>query len=117
LRDYARLGGVLAHDGAWHGRQLVPASWIRDATTVRDDAPHLRADVVAPGFGYGYQTWLLPGPRRMFILWGAYGQRIFVDPQSRLVMVITSVHKLPLDVPPLVESGWLWYAMVRQLGR
>ena len=37
LRDYARLGLLLAHDGNWRGRQLIPAAWIRDATTVRAD--------------------------------------------------------------------------------
>jgi len=52
----------------------------------------------------------------MFMLWGIRGQRIFVDPQSKLVMVNTAVHKLPVDLPPLVESGALWYALVRQLG-
>jgi CubicO group peptidase (beta-lactamase class C family) len=25
LRDYARLGRLLAHDGAWQGRQIIPA--------------------------------------------------------------------------------------------
>ena len=31
-------------------------------------------------------------------------------------MVNTAVHKLPVDPPPLVESGALWSARVRQLG-
>ena len=25
LHDYARLGRLLAHDGAWNGRQIIPA--------------------------------------------------------------------------------------------
>ena len=44
LRDYARLGLLLAHDGNWQGRQLIPASWVVDATTVRADQPHLRPE-------------------------------------------------------------------------
>ena len=35
LRDYARLGRLLAHDGAWEGKQIIPAQWMIDATTVR----------------------------------------------------------------------------------
>ena len=35
LRDYARLGLLLAHDGNWHGRQIIPAAWVQEATTVR----------------------------------------------------------------------------------
>ena len=34
LRDYARLGRLLAHDGKWEGRQIIPRQWILDATTV-----------------------------------------------------------------------------------
>ena len=33
LRDYARLGLLLAHDGHWRGRQIIPAAWIEEATT------------------------------------------------------------------------------------
>ena len=31
LRDYARLGLLLAHDGHWRGRQIIPAAWIKEA--------------------------------------------------------------------------------------
>jgi CubicO group peptidase (beta-lactamase class C family) len=117
LRDYARLGLLLAHDGNWQGRQLIPASWVVDATTVRADQPHLCPGTADPIFGYGYQTWILPGARRMFMLWGARGQRIFVDPQSKLVMVNTAVHKLPFDLGSVEEGRALWSGLIRQLGR
>ena len=39
LRDYARLGLLLAHDGNWRGRQLIPAAWIEDATRVHPGQP------------------------------------------------------------------------------
>lgn len=119
LRDYARLGLLLAHDGSWRGRQIVPAAWVRDATTVRADQPHLRPGWATPYFflGYGYQTWILPGERRMFLLWGVRGQRIYVDPQSKLVMVNTGVHKPPVDFVALREMDALWSALVTQLGR
>ncbi len=116
LRDYARLGLLLAHDGHWRGRQVIPARWIMDATTVRADQPHLRPGTATPVFGYGYQTWILPSERRMFMLWGIRGQRIFVDPGNKLVMVNTAVHKQPVDLPPLLESGALWVGLVRQFG-
>ena len=121
LRDYARLGLLLAHDGNWRGRQVVPAAWVREATTTRADQPHLWPGAATPFFGYGYQTWIvpswiLPGDRRMFVLWGVRGQRIYVDPQSKLVMVNTAVHKQPVDLPQARETDALWTALVRQLG-
>ncbi len=113
LRDYARLGLLLAHDGNWRGRQLIPAAWVREATTTRPEQPHLWPGTATPFFGYGYQTWIvpssiLPGDRRMFALMGVRGQRIFVDPQSKLVMVNTAVHKQPVDLPPAREATALW---------
>ena len=80
------------------------------------DRPHLWPGTATSSEGYGYQTWIIPGERRTFMLWGANGQRIYVDPQSKLVMVNTAVHKLALDLPPLSEMGALWSALVRQLG-
>jgi CubicO group peptidase (beta-lactamase class C family) len=74
LRDYARLGLLLAHDGNWRGRQLVPAAWLEEATRVAHDQPHLQPRVATPFFGYGYQVWIVPGERRMFALLGVRGR-------------------------------------------
>jgi CubicO group peptidase (beta-lactamase class C family) len=114
LRDYARLGLLLAHDGSWRGRQIIPAAWVQEATTVRADQPHLRPRTATPFFGYGYQTWIFPGDRRMFALLGVRGQAIYIDPASRLVMVHTAVRKQPVD-PGVVEAGLLWGAVRRAL--
>jgi CubicO group peptidase (beta-lactamase class C family) len=116
LRDYARLGLLLAHDGNWRGRQIVPAAWVQDATSVRPDQPHLRPRTATPFFGYGYQTWIFPGDRRMFAFLGVRGQAIYVDPVSRLVMVTTAVRRLPRD-PGVAETIALWRAVTRDLGR
>jgi CubicO group peptidase (beta-lactamase class C family) len=116
LRDYARFGLLLAHDGNWRGRQIIPAGWVLEATTVHLDQPHLWPGTAMETEGYGYQTWILPGERRMFMLVGANGQRIYVDPRSKLVMVNTAVHKLGPGLSPLQEMGALWSALVRQLG-
>ena len=106
LRDYARLGRLLACDGAWDGVQLIPARWLYDATTVR-----VSEDYLAPGrsmkFGYGYLLWLLAGDRRQFALVGQNGQRICVDPKSRLVMVQAALEDTP-------EVWSLWAAVSSQ---
>ncbi|MDP2702221.1 MAG: serine hydrolase [Candidatus Rokubacteria bacterium] len=118
LRDYARLGLLLAHDGNWRGRQIIPAAWIMEATTVREDQPHLRPGRATRFWGYGYQTWIYPYPfsdeRRMFAFQGVRGQAISVDPRSRLVMVHTAVRKQSVD-PGIREANEFWDAVVRQL--
>jgi CubicO group peptidase (beta-lactamase class C family) len=115
LRDYARLGVLLAHDGNWRGRQIIPAAWIAEATRARPEPSHLKPGVATPFFGYGYQTWIFPGERPMFALLGVRGQTILVDPTTRLVMVHTAVRKQPSSPGPS-ELGVLWRTVVSALG-
>jgi CubicO group peptidase (beta-lactamase class C family) len=112
LRDYARIGRLLAHDGAWEGKQIVPAQWMIDATTVRASDTYLLPGRATKKFGYGYLLWLFPGERRQFALLGYKGQYVCVDPVSKLVMVHTAV-----EDPTYKDEPWaLWSALVDQLG-
>jgi CubicO group peptidase (beta-lactamase class C family) len=117
LRDYARLGRLLAREGNWDGRQVIPRQWIKDATTVRAEDEHLRPGRVSQGFGYGYQVWLLGGePAGTYSLRGIRGQILFVDPVSRLIMVQTSARPQPVDAG-MAENTALWRALVAQQRR
>jgi CubicO group peptidase (beta-lactamase class C family) len=117
LRDYARLGRLLAHDGAWEGRQLIPRQWLLDATAVPPNDGYLAPGTATPYFGYGYQVWLFPGKQRIFALIGIRGQMIFVDPASKLVMVHTAVRQKPSDRSDYAETTALWRGVVEQLGK
>jgi CubicO group peptidase (beta-lactamase class C family) len=110
LRDYARLGRLLAHDGMWEAKQIIPAQYLIDATTVRPSDAYLAPGSATPALGYGYFLWLLPGARRQFALIGANGQRICVDPSSKLILVQTAVEN--------TDEVWqLWSSLVEQFGR
>jgi CubicO group peptidase (beta-lactamase class C family) len=117
LRDYARLGRLLAHDGAWEGRQLIPRQWVLDATTVKPADGHLAPGTATPYFGYGYQVWLLPGEQRRFALLGIRGQIILVDPATKLVMVHTAVRKKPSEPQLLCRAACIVVRRARQLGQ
>jgi CubicO group peptidase (beta-lactamase class C family) len=117
LRDYARFGRLLAYDGAWNGREVIPRQWLLDATRLRSSDAHLAPGVPTNYFGYGYQVWLLPGADRRFVLLGIRGQMIFVDPATKLVMVHTAVRAKPVDRAASAETIALWMAVVDQLGR
>jgi CubicO group peptidase (beta-lactamase class C family) len=110
LRDYARLGRLLAHDGAWEGRQIIPASWMIEATTTRPTDAYLAPGRTSPySLGYGYLIWLLPGTRRQFALLGSYSQLVLVDPPSKLVMVQTALDR--------GDDVWrLWASAVKRFG-
>jgi CubicO group peptidase (beta-lactamase class C family) len=117
LRDYARLGRLLAHDGAWDGRQLIPRQWLLDATTVKSTDGYLAPGTATPYFGYGYQLWILPGEQRRFALIGIRGQIILVDPASKLVMVHTAVRQKPSEPGALAEPLRLWFGVLGLLGK
>jgi CubicO group peptidase (beta-lactamase class C family) len=90
LRDYGRLGVLLANDGAVGGRQIVPKDYLLDATDWHRQPDAFKPQQATPYFGYGYQFWLFPGEKRRFALLGVFGQSIFVDPELKLVMVVTA---------------------------
>jgi len=114
LRDYARIGLLLAHGGAFNGRQLIPRQWIVDATKPVPPGSFLALGSGKHPGGYGYQVWLMPGSRGAFALEGVYGQRIFVDPQSGLVLVHTAVRTQALDAPGEAELRALWNGLLNQ---
>lgn len=93
LRDWARLGLMLAHDGTWQGKSIVPRDWLLASTTIGRDSPFWSSSMI-PGAhapGYGYQVWLLMANRRTFALRGVRGQFVIVDPEKKLVLVQTAL--------------------------
>ena len=118
LRDYGRLGMLLANDGAAGGQQIIPQDYLVEATDWRRQPAAFAPRKATPYFGYGYQFWLYPGDKRRFALLGVYGQSIFVDPQLKLVMVITAVAKnASVGKESLApERDAVWRALVQKFG-
>jgi CubicO group peptidase (beta-lactamase class C family) len=102
LRDYARLGMLLANDGVLDGKQIIPAGWVKAATT--PPAPQFRPGQAHSYFGYGYQTWIFPGEMRRFQLRGLRGQAVCVDPQTKVVVVHTAARDVGNDVGYLEQN-------------
>lgn len=119
LRDYGRLGVLLANDGVAGGKQIVPKDYLLEATDWHRQPDAFRPQRATPYFGYGYQFWLFPGEKRRFALLGVYGQAIFVDPELKLVMVTTAVTKTANIVGESYprERGTLWRSIVEKYGR
>jgi len=109
-RDWLRLGSLLAADGVRDGREIIPRAWVLEATT--PSAAFQVAGTATRTLGYGYQTWLLPGARRQFMLMGIHGQAILVDPDTKLVLVHTAVRVPSAPDSGLVELLALWRALV-----
>jgi CubicO group peptidase (beta-lactamase class C family) len=118
LRDYGRLGVLLASDGAVGDKQVVPKDYLLEATDWHRQPEAFAPRKATPYFGYGYQFWTYPGEKRRFALLGVYGQSICVDPELKLVMVMTaaarnaSVAKEPLAA----ERDAVWRGLIAKYG-
>jgi CubicO group peptidase (beta-lactamase class C family) len=83
--EIARFGQLYLQNGAWQGRQLIPSSWVEEATarqTSNGSAPKSDWDQ-----GYGYQFWR---SRHGWRGDGAFGQFCLVVPELDAVVAITS---------------------------
>jgi CubicO group peptidase (beta-lactamase class C family) len=118
LRDYGRLGMLLANDGAVGNSQVVPKDYLLEATDWHRQPEAFAPRRATPYFGYGYQFWLYPGEKRRFALLGIYGQSIFVDPELKLVMVITAAAKnASVGKEPLArERDAVWRGLIGKYG-
>jgi CubicO group peptidase (beta-lactamase class C family) len=84
-RDLARMGLLLLDRGRWHGRQVLPESWV---DFIRTPAPA----TVATGRQYGGAWWLPPDdrtdvPQDAFASSGSQGNYTIVVPSYDLVVV------------------------------
>ena len=118
LRDYGRLGVLLANDGAAGTTQVVPKDYLLEATDWHRQPAAFAPGTATPYFGYGYQFWLYPGEKRRFALQGVYGQSIFVDPELKLVMVITAAARnASIDKEALArERNAVWRGIIGKYG-
>ncbi|WP_422768772.1 serine hydrolase domain-containing protein [Plantactinospora sp. WMMC1484] len=83
--DLARIGELVLGGGAWRGRRIAPADWIREMLRPR---PHLRTHW---GAGYGYQWYVeTVAAHRMVAGMGNGGQRLLVLPDLELVVAINA---------------------------
>lgn len=81
LRDYGRLGYFVMHGASIDGAAVLPDGWVADATR-----SHIRSDW--GDLGYGYQWWVNPDGSYRAI--GIFGQMIFLDSRSDVVIVTNS---------------------------
>jgi CubicO group peptidase (beta-lactamase class C family) len=92
-RDLARIGYLVLRRGRWGDRQIVPETWIDQATRPHSTGPSLF--FAGYGSGYGYYWWLFPSrpghsDHAVIAGSGAGGQWLFVVPELDLVVAIAA---------------------------
>jgi CubicO group peptidase (beta-lactamase class C family) len=85
LRDYARFGLFMLHDGVIDGRRVLPEGWMAEA-----GSPQV---IGGKEVEYGYMLWPLHGDSYSAV--GIFGQFVFVDPAIDLVVAMWSAQPKP----------------------
>ena len=90
--DMAKLGQLYLQKGQWNGSQILPASWIEEATTAKifrhPELSQIAKDSSDWEQGYGYQIWR--SRHHSYRADGAFGQYILVFPDQDAVIAIQS---------------------------
>ncbi|MER9128126.1 beta-lactamase family protein, partial [Mesorhizobium sp. M0959] len=89
LRDLARFGEMIRREGEWNGKQLIPASAVRDILQ-ESDRPANTPD----GWSYRSQWWVPHNELGAIEARGLYGQVIYVAPKAEMVIARFASHPL-----------------------
>jgi CubicO group peptidase (beta-lactamase class C family) len=84
--DIARFGQLYLQKGVWHGRRLLPAAWVEEATALQTSNGSNPASDWDQG--YGYQFWRCR--HGVYRGDGAFGVYCIVMPEQDAVVAITS---------------------------
>jgi Beta-lactamase len=90
--DMAKFGQLFLQKGKWQGKQIIPESWIEEASTMKilqsPDMPQAKRDSSDWQQGYCYQMWR--SRHNSYRGDGANGQFILVLPEHDAVIAITA---------------------------
>ncbi|MCX7284341.1 MAG: serine hydrolase [Novosphingobium sp.] len=117
LRDFGRIGLMLLNKGrvnlgGANGRQVVPASWIEQATTMVPFAPNAAKPTRD---AYGFQIWKLDDEPGAYSAIGLAGQFIYVNPASNTVIVKLSHFPNPEPAGVVDETVTGFHAIIAGL--
>lgn len=98
-QDLHKIARILADDGRFEGRQVVPASWVSKMRSIQVRTPSMYDEArVLPKFGYGFGLWICRDGR--YYCDGTDGQYLIVVPSRELV--VTTLGHQP-DMKPITE--------------
>jgi CubicO group peptidase (beta-lactamase class C family) len=87
LRDLCRFGELMRCEGAWLGRQVIPAEVIADIRRGSDPAKFAMAGyTLLPGYSYRNMWWVSHNSLGVFEGRGIHGQRLYIAPKAELVI-------------------------------
>ncbi len=116
LRDLARFGEMLRLDGAYNGRQVVPAAVVADIRRGGSrEAFACAGYATLPGWSYRNQWWVSHNEHGAYTARGIHGQAVYVDPKAEMVIARFASHPLASNVNLDPNSLPAYHALGRHL--
>lgn len=116
LRDLARMGEMMRCEGAFNGKQLVPASAVAAIQAGGDPAKFAKAGyALLPGWSYRHQWWNSQNAHGMYMARGIHGQAIVVNPAAEMVVARYASHPMAANANLDPHSLPAWDALARHL--
>ena len=111
LRDYGRFGQFVLDKGVMDGKSIVPDGWFVEAG---------KAHVMGSrSVDYGYLWWPLPKGDPIhtgaFEAIGIFGQRMYINPREKVVIVVLSARPKPDSKRSVVPDDAFFVAVARAL--
>lgn len=101
LRDLARLGEMLRGKGSYNGQQVLPEAVFDSIFRGGDRAAFAQGQGIPEGGSYRSQWWLYHDRHGLRVCRGQYGQRIWIAPESEMVIAQFSVDPNLATLEPL----------------
>jgi CubicO group peptidase (beta-lactamase class C family) len=93
LRDLARFGEMIRNNGAFNGRQIVPAMAVADIRRGASQADFAKAGYKQlPGWSYRNMWWVTHNEHGAFAARGVHGQTVYIDPKAEMVIARYASH-------------------------
>jgi CubicO group peptidase (beta-lactamase class C family) len=107
LRDMCRFGELMRCEGAWRGKQVIPAEVVADIRHGADPAKFASAGyTLLPGYSYRNMWWVSHNALGVFEGRGIHGQRLYIAPRAEVVIarfcshpIATSAANDPVTLP------------------
>ncbi len=101
LRDLGRFGQMMLEDGSFNNQQVVPKEVVDDIRKGGDRGAFHRSlySGSRPGYSYRNQWWVTHNEHDAYSAIGVYGQRIYIDPTAKVVIVKVSSFPEASNVP------------------
>jgi CubicO group peptidase (beta-lactamase class C family) len=78
-RDFAKLGRLYLKKGDWNGKEILPASWVQESTTLTTDE--------GASAQFRYNWWVHTSGDGSYYAQGILGQYIYINPAKELIIV------------------------------